>query len=193
MTIKDNEGKVRLISNIENTAHDLAIYQPREIKVSEGDKIRFTRTVNEHGHVANSQWQVKRIEDNGAIVLQTMAITRKSFAPTNLKKTSTLIWDMPLPPMVRKGASSTYAIELQAIKGVNRNLITLSSAYVPASRAKEHMQTYTDDKEGWINLLNKTSRARLVPPTMRSKATRLKGRRSQICYWVPPRRCALPH
>ncbi|SPT78117.1 conjugal transfer nickase/helicase TraI [Aeromonas salmonicida] len=38
MTIKDNEGKVRLISNIENTAHDLAIYQPREIKVSEGDR-----------------------------------------------------------------------------------------------------------------------------------------------------------
>nr|WP_256592954.1 hypothetical protein [Aeromonas salmonicida] len=55
------------------------------------------------------------------------------------------------------------------------------------------MQTYTDDKEGWINCSIKTSRARLVPPTMRSKETRLKGKRSQICYWVPPRRCALPH
>jgi hypothetical protein len=46
-------------------------------------------------------------------------------------------------------------------KGVNRNLITLSSAYVPASRAKEHMQTYTDDKEGWINLLNKNLKSQV--------------------------------
>ena len=92
-----------LISNIENTAHDLAIYQPREIKVSEGDKIRFTRTVNEHGHVANSQWQVKRIEDNGAIVLHD-GNNEKTVRPDQFKKkTSTLIWDMPLPPMVRKG------------------------------------------------------------------------------------------
>lgn len=176
MTIKDNEGKVRLISNIENTAHDLAIYQPREIKVSEGDKIRFTRTVNEHGHVANSQWQVKRIEDNGAIVLHD-GNNEKIVRPDQFKEDQHIDLGYAITAYGAQGASSTYAIELQAIKGVNRNLITLSSAYVPASRAKEHMQTYTDDKEGWINLLNKNLKSQVSTAHDALEGDQIKGQK----------------
>ncbi|ARW85439.1 conjugative transfer relaxase/helicase TraI [Aeromonas salmonicida] len=154
MILTDAKGKARLISNIENTAHDLAIYQPRDINVSEGDKIRFTRTVNEHGHVANSQWQVKRIEDNGSIVLHD-GNKEKTVRPGQYQEDQHIDLGYAITAYGSQGASSQYAIELQAVKGVNKNLITLSSAYVPASRAKEHMQTYTDDKEAWIALLNK--------------------------------------
>ncbi|MBW3808226.1 conjugative transfer relaxase/helicase TraI [Aeromonas jandaei] len=155
MTLTDAQGKTRLLSNVENTAHDLAIYQPRDIQVSEGDKIRFTRTVNEHGHVANSQWQVTRIEENGTLVLSD-GRKEKTLRPGQQQEDQHIDLGYAVTAYGAQGASSQYAIELQAVKGINRNLVTLASAYVPASRAKEHLQTYTDSIETWQKMLDRS-------------------------------------
>ena len=155
MTLTDAQGKTRLLSNVENTAHDLAIYQPRDIQVSEGDKIRFTRTVNEHGHVANSQWQVACIEENGTLVLSDGS-KEKTLRPGQQQEDQHIDLGYAVTAYGAQGASSQYAIELQAVKGINRNLVTLASAYVPASRAKEHLQTYTDSIETWQKMLDRS-------------------------------------
>lgn len=160
MTLIDAQGKKRLISNIENTAHDLAIYQPRDIQVSEGDKIRFTRTVNEHGHVANSQWKVSRIEDNGNIVLHD-GNKEKNVLPGQHQEDQHIDLGYAITAYGAQGASSQYAIELQAVTGLNKNMVTLASAYVPASRAKEHLQTYTDNKDKWLSMLNKNQKGQV--------------------------------
>ena len=154
MALKDATGKERLLSNIENTAHDLSIYQPRDIQVSEGDKIRFTRTVNEHGHVANSKWQIKHIDEKGHIVLSD-GNKEKTVRPGQYQEDRHIDLGYAITAHGSQGASSQYAIELQAVTRLNKNMVTLSSAYVPASRAKEHIQTYTDDKDAWLSMLNK--------------------------------------
>lgn len=155
MTLIDDQGKQRIISNNENTAHDLAIYQPIDIKVSEGDKIRFTRTVNEHGHVANSQWQIKRIEDNGSIILSDGS-RNKTLHPGKYQEDQHIDLGYAITSYGSQGASSTYEIELQDVSKLNKNMVTLASAYVPASRAKEHIQTYTNSKKDWQDMLNKS-------------------------------------
>ena len=76
--------------------------------------------------------------------------------------------------MARK-ASSQYAIELQAVKGINRNLVTLASAYVPASRAKEHLQTYTDSIETWQKMLDKSLKQQVHTAHDALAPTRAKG------------------
>lgn len=48
-----------------------------------------------------------------------------------------------------QGASERFAIALTGTEGGRKRMASLESTYVTLSRAKEHMQIYTDDLAGW--------------------------------------------
>ncbi len=58
VTLSNAEGESVLISPQQNTAQDISLFMPRELTVSQGDRVRFTRSDTDRGYVANSLWEV---------------------------------------------------------------------------------------------------------------------------------------
>ncbi len=58
ITLTDSEGKERLISPREASAEGVTLYRREEITVSQGDRMRFSKSDPERGYVANSVWVV---------------------------------------------------------------------------------------------------------------------------------------
>ncbi len=67
VTLRNADGESVLISPQQNTAQDISLFTPRDLTISHGDRVRFTRSDNDRGYVANSLWEVAGFTDDGAI------------------------------------------------------------------------------------------------------------------------------
>ncbi|WP_349950576.1 hypothetical protein [Escherichia coli] len=63
-----------------------------------------------------------------------------------------------------QGASETFAIALEGTEGNRKLMAGFESAYVALSRMKQHVQVYTDNRQGWTDAINNAVRKEL--PTM---------------------------
>ena len=94
MTLTDAQGKTRLLSNVENTAHDLAIYQPRDIQVSEGIRSALPAPSMSMAMSPTASGR-SRASRRMAPWCSAMAAKRKPCAQGSSKKTNISIWAMP--------------------------------------------------------------------------------------------------
>lgn len=75
-----------------------------------------------------------------------------------------------------QGASSEYVIALEGTEGGRKYLASQRAFYISASRAKEHVQIYTDEKSKWVAAMKqpekevKTAHDALKPETQRQQA-----------------------
>ncbi|HDL6985321.1 TPA: hypothetical protein PXM48_004285 [Yersinia enterocolitica] len=150
--LKNKDGDRELISNFQNSTQDISLYKPRNIAVSPGDKMRFTRSDNERGYVANSVWNVSDISSDGTITLNN-GTQDKRIEP------GSILVDLAYAVTAygaygAQGASSRYVIALEGVEGARKPMTTQEGGYVTLSRAKEHVQVYTDNREGWLNALS---------------------------------------
>ncbi len=67
VTLRNADGESVLISPQQNTAQDISLFTPCDLTISHGDRVRFTRSDNDRGYVANSLWEVAGFTDDGAI------------------------------------------------------------------------------------------------------------------------------
>ncbi|WP_314723314.1 conjugative transfer relaxase/helicase TraI [Rahnella variigena] len=154
VTLTDASGKPTVISNFENSTQDISLYVPRDITVSTGDRMRFTRSDNERGYVANSQWQVSKLENSGRITL-TNGEQEKVLEPGRLVEDGHIDLAYAVTAHGAQGASERYVITLEGTEGGRKRMATRESGYVTLSRAKEHVQVFTDDREGWLKQLDR--------------------------------------
>ncbi|PKE28134.1 conjugative transfer relaxase/helicase TraI [Rahnella sp. AA] len=154
VTLNDASGKPTVISNFENSTQDISLYVPRDISVSTGDRMRFTRSDNERGYVANSQWQVSKLENSGRITL-TNGEQEKVLEPGRLVEDGHIDLAYAVTAHGAQGASERYVITLEGTEGGRKRMATRESGYVTLSRAKEHVQVFTDDREGWLKQLDR--------------------------------------
>ncbi|MBF7982116.1 MULTISPECIES: conjugative transfer relaxase/helicase TraI [Rahnella] len=156
VTLTDDTGKPTVISNFENSTQDISLYVPRDITVSPGDRMRFTRSDNERGYVANSQWQVSRLENSGRITLSS-GEQKRVLEPARLPEDGHIDLAYAVTAHGAQGASERYVITLEGTEGGRKRMATREAGYVTLSRAKEHVQVYTDDREGWLKQLDRQS------------------------------------
>lgn len=154
VTLTDESGKPAVISNFENSTQDISLYVPRDITVSTGDRMRFTRSDNERGYVANSQWQVSKLENSGRITL-TNGEQEKVLEPGRLVEDGHIDLAYAVTAHGAQGASERYVITLEGTDGGRKRMATREAGYVTLSRAKEHVQVYTDDRESWLKQLDR--------------------------------------
>ncbi|QLK63909.1 conjugative transfer relaxase/helicase TraI (plasmid) [Enterobacteriaceae bacterium Kacie_13] len=154
VTLTDDAGKPTLISNFENSTQDISLYVPRDITVSTGDRMRFTRSDNERGVVANSQWRVSKLENSGRITLSN-GEQEKVLEPGRLPEDGHIDLAYAVTAHGAQGASERYVITLEGAEGGRKRMATREAGYVTLSRAKEHVQVYTDDREGWLRQLDR--------------------------------------
>ncbi len=153
VTLTDDAGKPTVISNFENSTQDISLYVPRDITVSTGDRMRFTRSDNERGVVANSQWQVSKLENSGRITLSN-GEQEKVLEPGRLPEDGHIDLAYAVTAHGAQGASERYVITLEGTEDGRKRMATREAGYVTLSRAKEHVQVYTDDREGWLKQLD---------------------------------------
>lgn len=148
VTLRNADGESVLISPQQNTAQDISLFTPRDLTISQGDRVRFTRSDTDRGYVANSLWEVAGFTDEGAIRFR-QGDQEKIIDPQATTEDRHIDLAYALTVYGVQGASERFAIALTGTEGGRKRMASLESTYVTLSRAKEHVQVYTDDLAGW--------------------------------------------
>jgi ATP-dependent exoDNAse (exonuclease V) alpha subunit len=142
------EGGSVIISPAEHRTSDIALYRQENLRISEGEKIRFTATNKDEGIFANRPYTVVEISPDKSLILQDRDGERLTVQPQDLKHQH-FDYAYAVTAYGAQGASHPYVIALEGIEGGRKNLATLQYAYVAFSRAKEHVQVYSDNPDAW--------------------------------------------
>lgn len=149
VTLRNSYGESVMISPQQNTSQDISLFTPRNLTLSQGDRVRFTRSDTDRGYVANSLWEVAGFTDDGAIRFR-QGDEEKIVDPQAMTEDRHIDLAYALTVYGVQGASERFAIALTGTEGGRKRMASLESTYVTLSRAKEHVQVYTDDLAGWI-------------------------------------------
>ncbi|TPD02097.1 conjugative transfer relaxase/helicase TraI [Escherichia coli] len=149
VTLRNSDGESVMISPQQNTSQDISLFTPRNLTLSQGDRVRFTRSDTDRGYVANSLWEVAGFTDDGAIRFR-QGDEEKIVDPQAMTEDRHIDLAYALTVYGVQGASERFAIALTGTEGGRKGMASLESTYVTLSRAKEHVQVYTDDLAGWI-------------------------------------------
>ncbi|UKR59137.1 conjugative relaxase (plasmid) [Escherichia coli] len=152
ITLQDAEGNTRLISPREAVAEGVTLYTPDTIRVGTGDRMRFTKSDRERGYVANSVWTVTAVSGD-SVTLSDGQQTRE-IRPGQEQAEQHIDLAYAITAHGAQGASETFAIALEGTEGNRKQMAGFESAYVALSRMKQHVQVYTDNRQGWTDAIN---------------------------------------
>lgn len=138
ITLMDGEGKERLISPREALAEGVTLYREQEITVSQGDKMRFSKSDTERGYVANSVWEVKSV--SGDSVTLSDGKSTRTLNPKADQAQQHIDLAYAITAHGAQGASEPFAIALEGVAGGRERMASFESAYVGLSRMKQHVQ-----------------------------------------------------
>lgn len=153
VSLQDSEGNTRQFSPASAVREGVTLYKPRTIEVSVGDRMRFSKSDVERGHVANSAWTVEVIK--GDMVTLSDGQQTRTVNPREQQQDRHVDLAYAITAHGAQGASERFAITLEGVEGGREPLVNRASAYVALSRAKEHVQVYTDNEAGWLKAIGK--------------------------------------
>ncbi|WP_248004882.1 conjugative transfer relaxase/helicase TraI domain-containing protein [Serratia surfactantfaciens] len=153
VSLQDSEGNIRQFSPVSAVREGVTLYNPRTIEVNVGDRMRFSKSDVERGHVANSVWTVEAIK--GDMVTLSDGQQTRTVNPREQQQDRHVDLAYAITAHGAQGASERFAITLEGVEGGREPLVNRASAYVALSRAKEHVQVYTDNEAGWLNAIGK--------------------------------------
>ncbi|HFT3983494.1 TPA: conjugative transfer relaxase/helicase TraI domain-containing protein [Escherichia coli] len=116
------------------------------------DRMRFTKSDRERGYVANSVWTVTAVSGD-SVTLSDGQQTRV-IRPGQERAEQHIDLAYAITAHGAQGASETFAIALEGTEGNRKQMAGFESAYVALSRMKQHVQVYTDNRQGWTDAIN---------------------------------------
>ncbi|EKY6122371.1 conjugative transfer relaxase/helicase TraI [Escherichia coli] len=170
ITLQDAEGNTRLISPREAVAEGVTLYTPDTIRVGTGDRMRFTKSDRERGYVANSVWTVTAV--SGDSVTLSDGLQTRVIRPGQEQAEQHIDLAYAITAHGAQGASETFAIALEGTEGGRKQMAGFESAYVALSRMKQHVQVYTDDRQGWTDAINNAVQKGTAHDVLEPKADR---------------------
>ncbi|MDS1564559.1 conjugative transfer relaxase/helicase TraI [Escherichia coli] len=171
VTLRNADGESVLLSPQQNTAQDISLFTPRDLTISQGDRVRFTRSDTDRGYVANSLWEVAGFTDEGAIRFR-QGDQEKIVDPQAMTEDRHIDLAYALTVYGVQGASERFAIALTGTEGGRKRMASLESTYVTLSRAKEHIQVYTDNLEDWQQQVRQTDGGKTAHDLLHEKSDR---------------------
>lgn len=175
VTVRDEEGKIALVSPKELITGDVQLFRRSEMEVRSGDLLKFTATDREQGQMANQRYTVESVSEEGNIRLKGEN-GRVTINPEKVRAQQHLDYGWAVTGYGAQGASSDYVIALEGTKDGRKALASRRAFYISASRVKEHVQIYTDGKADWVKAVKtperdiKTAHDALAPETQRKQA-----------------------
>ncbi|ELY4545642.1 conjugative transfer relaxase/helicase TraI [Cronobacter sakazakii] len=171
VTLRNGDGESVLISPQQNTAQDISLFTHRELTLSQGDRVRFTRSDTDRGYVANSLWEVAGFTQEGAIRFR-QGEQEKIVDPQSMTEDRHIDLAYALTVYGVQGASERFAIALTGTEGGRKRMASLESTYVTLSRAKEHVQVYTDNLEDWQQQVRQSDGGKTAHDLLHEKSDR---------------------
>ena len=154
VTLKDTQGNTRSLSPAQAATEGVMLYRQDTITVSEGDRMRFSKSDNERGFVANSVWSVSEIKGD-SVTLSDGKQTR-TLTPSAEQAEQHIDLAYAVTVEGSQGASEPFSISLQGTDGGRKRMVSFESAYVALSRMKQHAQVYTDNRDKWVAAMEKS-------------------------------------
>jgi conjugative transfer relaxase protein TraI len=155
--LRGRDGDERLLSPAEAVREKATLYYPEYIAVSAGDRMRFSRTDNERGYVASQVAAVTAVREDGKLVLDT---GKRQVVVDPLRDETQRHVDLAYAITTHgaQGAGEAFAIALEGVAGGRKRMANLESAYVALSRARQHTQVYTDNRDEWAKMAGKSAK-----------------------------------
>ncbi|MCV8857267.1 conjugative transfer relaxase/helicase TraI [Escherichia coli] len=163
-TANIRDGELRRLSTWENNPDALALVDSvyhRIAGISKDDGLITledaegnTRLISprERGYVANSVWTVTAVSGD-SVTLSDGQQTRV-IRPGQERAEQHIDLAYAITAHGAQGASETFAIALEGTEGNRKLMAGFESAYVALSRMKQHVQVYTDNRQGWTDAIN---------------------------------------
>ncbi|HBA9100120.1 TPA: conjugative transfer relaxase/helicase TraI [Escherichia coli] len=171
VTLRNADGESVLISPQQNTSQDISLFTSRDLTLSQGDRVRFTRSDTDRGYVANSLWVVAGFTEDGAIRFR-QGEQEKIVDPQAMTEDRHIDLAYALTVYGVQGASERFAIALTGTEGGRKRMASLESIYVTLSRAKEHVQVYTDNLEDWQQQVRQSDGGKTAHDLLHEKSDR---------------------
>lgn len=114
--------------------------------------MRFTKSDRGRGYVANSVWTVTAV--SGDSVTLSGGQQTRVIRPAQERAEQHIDLAYAITAHGAQGASETFAIALEGTEGSRKLMAGFESAYVALSRMKQHVQVYTDNRQGWTDAIN---------------------------------------
>lgn len=156
----------RWIRPAELRKEEVAVFKEIVREINTGEKIRLTATDRERNLRASDMGVITGISNEGKITLDT-GDRQLSFEPSTRFADRHLDYGYAVTTYSSQGASVKYLIGLFGEQGARKMMAAMDSTYVQLSRAKEHVQTYFDNLEGWADRVeSKSGRRQTVHDVM---------------------------
>ncbi|MSE13740.1 conjugative relaxase [Pantoea agglomerans] len=178
ITLKDEAGRTQFWSPQELNATEIEVFETRSIELRTGDSVRLSKTQKQAGHAAHEQYRVEALHDNGEIVLRN-ASGVKVIDPATTLADRHVDYSWAVTGYGAQGASARYSLALEGVEGARELMSGARAFYINVSRAKDHVQIITDDRDGWTKTLGgrknepATAHDALMPEPARDQARRI--------------------
>lgn len=169
VTLINKQGQKDIFSPRQAVKEGITLYQSDILTVSAGDKIRFTKSDTEQGFLAHSVWQIHTINDK-TLILNNGKQTR-TINPTTTEQHKHIDLAYAITTHASQGASQPFTITLVNTAGHHKT-VSHSATYVALSRAKIHVQVYTNCIEHWASVLKKPTQKATLHDVVEQKETK---------------------
>ncbi|RKT89547.1 conjugative relaxase-like TrwC/TraI family protein [Rahnella aquatilis] len=173
--LRDENDRMHYYSPKELNATEIEVFEWREIELREGDSVRMSKTQKQAGHDAHEQYRVEKLRDNGEVVLKN-AGGEKVITPGMTRADQHIDYAWAVTGYGAQGASTDYVIALEGTDGARKRMSGMRAFYINASRARDHVQIYTDGLRDWMDTLRQkdngptTAHDALTPESERTQA-----------------------
>lgn len=181
----DDTGQAQALSAFESSLRDIAVFQSREIAVSVGEKVSFSRSDRERGREANSTWTVTGVTKDGELQL-TQGDETRVLNPGQDMADRHLDYGYAGTAHKAQGASALYVIVLAGVEGGRQALASLRDAYVGLSRVKAHVQVYTDNLGKWLSKVSQPAERQTAHDVLLADSDRQAATAQQLWEKATP-------
>jgi hypothetical protein len=175
VTVRNENDRIAMVSPRELLTDDVELFKRSEKILAAGAVVRFTVTDRNRGQAANQKFTVEKVTDSGDIVLQG-ADGKKTINPVQVRAEQHLDYAWAITGYGAQGASEGAVLALEGTEGSRQAMAHKRAFYISLSRAKQHVQVYTDGTEKWVKSIKrteydlKTAHDALSPQTERKQA-----------------------
>lgn len=173
--LRDENDRMHYYSPAELNVTEIEVFERREIELREGDSVRMSKTQKQAGHDAHEQYRIETLRDNGEVVLKN-AGGEKVITPGKTLADQHIDYAWAVTGYGAQGASTDYVIALEGTDGARKRMSGMRAFYINASRARDHVQIYTDGLRDWMDTLRQkdngptTAHDALTPESERTQA-----------------------
>ena len=150
--LRDEDGRMRYYSPAELNVTEIEVFRKETLELRTGDSIRMNKTQRQAGHAAHDQYRVSALRENGEVVLQGAA-GEKVISPGDTQADRHIDYAWAVTGHGAQAASSRFVIALESATGRRGVMSGMRAFYISLSRAKGHVQVYTDNVKRWKEAL----------------------------------------